>query len=277
MGPVIRIHNLSKTFGKDGAALSNISINVDQGEMVGLIGPSGSGKSTLLRHVSGLVKGDQTGGGVEVLGEPLQLAGKLSRRARHTRARIGYIFQQFNLVNRLSVLDNVLMGLLGRVPVWRGTLGLFFEQEKLLAMESLRRVGMDDHAHKRASCLSGGQQQRVAIARALTQQVDIILADEPIASLDPESARCVMDILEDINQQDGKTVLVTLHQIDYAHSYCHRILALKQGRVHYDGAAGELTPALLNNIYGTTSFNNHSLPEPRCVLATPVEGLAMAQ
>ncbi|WP_372987285.1 phosphonate ABC transporter ATP-binding protein [Marinobacter sp.] len=277
MDPVIHVRSLSKTFGKNAKALNNIDLSVASGEMVGLIGPSGSGKSTLLRHITGLVRGDQGDGSVQVLGRPMQSGGKLSGNVRRTRARIGYIFQQFNLVNRLTVLENVLTGTLGRIPAWRGTLGYFREEEKALAMESLRRVGMDRFAHQRASCLSGGQQQRVAIARALTQQPDVILADEPIASLDPESARCVMDILADINEQDGKTVVVTLHQVDYARNYCSRILALRQGEVLFDDRATALTPALLNQIYGTTSFNEENLPVPRNRVTRPISGLAMAQ
>ncbi|MDY6816569.1 phosphonate ABC transporter ATP-binding protein [Marinobacter lutaoensis] len=277
MDPVIHVRNLSKTFGKSGKALHNIDLSVASGEMIGLIGPSGSGKSTLLRHISGLARGDQGDGSVRVLGRPMQSGGKLSANVRRTRARIGYIFQQFNLVNRLTVMENVLTGTLGRIPAWRGTLGYFREEEQALAMESLRRVGMERFAHQRASCLSGGQQQRVAIARALTQQPDVILADEPIASLDPESARCVMDILADINEQDGKTVVVTLHQVDYARNYCSRILALRQGEVLFDDGAEELTAALLNQIYGTTSFNEEHLPAPRNRVVRPISGLAMVQ
>ena len=231
----------------------------------------------MLRHVSGLAKGDDCAGQISVLGQPIQFRGKLNRRVRQTRARIGYIFQQFNLVNRLTVLENVLTGTLGRIPAWRGTLGYFQQIEKDLAMESLRRVGMEGFAHQRASCLSGGQQQRVAIARALTQQADIILADEPIASLDPESARCVMDILQDINEQDGKTVVVTLHQVDYARNYCSRILALRKGSVMYDDCASSLTPSLLNQIYGTTSFNEESLPKVKRRPVRAPQPLALAQ
>lgn len=277
MQPVIGIQNLSKTFGNDGKALQNINLQVNAGEMVGLIGPSGSGKSTLLRHITGLIRGDQNGGSVQVLGRPMQANGRLNGDIRRTRARIGYIFQQFNLVNRLSVLENVLTGALGRIPAWRGTLGLFNEEERCLAMASLRRVGMETFAHQRASTLSGGQQQRVAIARALTQQPDVILADEPIASLDPESARCVMDILADINQQDGKTVVVTLHQVDYARNYCRRVVALRHGQLVFDGQAAALSPALLNQIYGTTSFSDEHLPAPRKPPVPMVHGLALAQ
>lgn len=169
---------------------------------------------------------------------------------RRLRADIGYIFQQFNLVNRLSVLDNVLLGFLGRMPRWRGSLGLFSAEQKRQALEALARVGLADFAGQRASTLSGGQQQRVAIARALTQKAEVILADEPIASLDPESARKVMDILADINRHDGKTVVVTLHQVDYALRYCPRAVALKGGRILFDGSSEHLSEGFLNELYG---------------------------
>jgi len=263
MGTVIQVQDLNKSFGGK-QALFDLGLNVGAGEMVALIGPSGSGKSTLLRHLAGLACGDrrvaQSGAGAEpgqrlpgsvyVLGRCVQSAGRLDREVRRVRAGIGYIFQQFNLVGRMSVLGNVLMGRLGRVPRWRGTLGLFSAEDRELALASLERVGLADRAYQRASTLSGGQQQRVAIARALTQQAELILADEPIASLDPESARKVMDILRDINETDGKTVVVTLHQVDYAMRYCERVIALKSGRIHFDGGVEALTGPFLNDLYG---------------------------
>lgn len=258
MASVIGINRLCKTFGRHGKALHEISLNIEPGEMVALIGPSGSGKSTLLRHLAGLAQGDRDSGRIEVLGQRIQEQGRLDRDIRKARARIGYIFQQFNLIGRMDVVSNVLTGTLGRIPAWRGNFGIFTPEERALALESLRRVGMDSFAMQRASCLSGGQQQRVAIARTLAQQAELILADEPIASLDPESARRVMDILADINQRDGKTVVVTLHQVDYARQYCRRAIALKHGRILFDGDSGQLTPALLNEIYGTSSFDDAS-------------------
>lgn len=231
MSAVIRVDSLNKTFARK-QALFNLKLEIQAGEMVALIGASGSGKSTLLRHVAGLARCDRdNGGSIDVLGRRLQASGRLSGEVRRLRADIGYIFQQFNLVNRLSVLDNVLLGFLGRMPRWRGSLGLFSAEQKRQALEALARVGLADFAGQRASTLSGGQQQRVAIARALTQKAEVILADEPIASLDPESARKVMDILADINRHDGKTVVVTLHQVDYALRYCPRAVALKGGRM----------------------------------------------
>ncbi|MCP9339506.1 phosphonate ABC transporter ATP-binding protein [Stutzerimonas xanthomarina] len=249
MSAVIRVDSLNKTFaGK--RALHDLALSVQPGEMVALIGASGSGKSTLLRHIAGLACGDRAGGHIQVLGREVQSAGRLNADVRRLRADIGYIFQQFNLVNRLSVLDNVLLGFLGRMPRWRGSLGMFSAEQKQQALAALDRVGLAHRAEQRASTLSGGQQQRVAIARALTQQAEVILADEPIASLDPESARKVMDILADINRLDGKTVVVTLHQVDYALRYCQRAVALKDGRIHYDGACADLDSRLLNDLYG---------------------------
>ena len=249
MSAVIRVDSLNKTFaGK--RALHDLALSVQPGEMVALIGASGSGKSTLLRHIAGLACCDRAGGHIQVLGREVQSAGRLNADVRRLRADIGYIFQQFNLVNRLSVLDNVLLGFLGRMPRWRGSLGMFSAEQKQQALAALNRVGLAHRAEQRASTLSGGQQQRVAIARALTQQAEVILADEPIASLDPESARKVMDILADINRLDGKTVVVTLHQVDYALRYCQRAVALKDGRIHYDGACADLDSRLLNDLYG---------------------------
>ncbi|KFX70130.1 phosphonate/organophosphate ester transporter subunit [Pseudomonas taeanensis MS-3] len=250
MSAVIRVEGLNKTFGRK-QALYDLALSVQPGEMVALIGASGSGKSTLLRHLAGLACCDRSdGGSIEVLGRQVQVQGRLNGEVRRLRADIGYIFQQFNLVDRLSVLHNVLLGCLGRMPRWRGTLGRFSSEEKQRAMQALDRVGLAELALQRASTLSGGQQQRVAIARALCQRAEVILADEPIASLDPESARKVMEILADINRRDGKTVVVTLHQVDYAMRYCRRAVALKGGRVHFDGATDSLNPHFLNDLYG---------------------------
>ncbi len=260
MDNVVQIQSLHKTFNNANRALKGIDLSVSKGEMVALIGPSGSGKSTLLRHMAGLTWGDKGGqGSVSVLGKTIQQQGKLAPTVRRSRAKIGYIFQQFNLVNRMSVISNVLMGSLGRIASWRGTLSIFTQEEKRLALKALARVGMESFAYQRADTLSGGQQQRVAIARALMQQAEIILADEPIASLDPESARTVMDILKDINEKDGKTVIVTLHQVEYARQYCHRAVALKDGELYFDGDSAHLSEECLTNIYGASNraINSH--------------------
>lgn len=250
---VVEIEKLTKTFGKL-RALDGVDLAIQPGEMVALIGASGSGKSTLLRHMSGLVRADAGAGQghVRVLGQTMQSGGRLSGDARRLRAQMGVIFQQFNLVSRLPLLTNVATGVLGRIPTWRGSLGLFTREERLLAMRALARVGMHDFASQRASTLSGGQQQRGAIARCLVQQARIVLADEPIASLDPASARKVMQILADINREDGITVLVSLHQVDYAIRFCQRAIAMRAGQVVYDGPTARLTPDFLKDLYGTS-------------------------
>lgn len=250
---MLTIQSCTKTFEAH-KALDSVSINVNPGEMVALIGASGSGKSTLLRHVSGLVSADRKdGGSIAVMGKTVQREGRLRRDIRKIRTDIGMIFQQFNLVDRLDVYTNVMLGALGRTPLWRTLFGLFRDEDKQLAFEALNRVGIADKSRQRASTLSGGQQQRAAIARALVQKAKLLLADEPIASLDPESSRRVMDILADINKRDGITVLVTLHQVDYAIKYCERTIALKDGRVVYDGPSAALTPSFLRDIYGADS------------------------
>ena len=265
MSAAIRVDRLNKSFGRK-QALFDLALSVQPGEMVALIGASGSGKSTLLRHLAGLACGDA--GSIEVLGRQVQADGRLDGAVRRQRADIGYIFQQFNLVGRLSVLQNVLLGGLGRMPRWRGSLSLFNAEERQRAMQALERVGLAEFAAQRASTLSGGQQQRVAIARALCQQAEVILADEPIASLDPESARKVMEILADINRRDGKTVVVTLHQVDYAVRYCQRAVALKGGRIHFDGPTDSFNPDFLNDLYGGDLDISLLLPQgqrPRAV------------
>jgi len=249
----VDVNNLNKTFLKERKALNGVTFQIEEGEMVALIGASGSGKSTLLRHVAGLIKGDVDSGEVTVLGSVMQKGGKINGSARKIRSEVGVVFQQFNLVNRLSVLTNVLMGLLGKVPVWRGTFGYFLKEEKMRAMVALNRMGIAGHASKRASNLSGGQQQRAAIARALTQGARLILADEPIASLDPASSRKVMKSLQKINQEDGISVVVSLHQVDYATEFCPRTIAMRDGQIVFDGPSEQLTPEFLKELYGDES------------------------
>jgi phosphonate transport system ATP-binding protein len=246
---VLSVRNASKSFGAR-RALDGVSIDVRKGEMIALIGPSGSGKSTLLRSISGLQTIDAGEGRIDAFGNVVQEQGRISRRVRESRIRIGFIFQQFNLVGRLSLFTNVALGSLGRIPAWRGLLGLWPAETKTAVMAALARVGVADYAAQRANTLSGGQQQRGAIARALVQKAKIILADEPVASLDPVSARRVMENLRDLNRQDGLTVVVTLHQVDYAMRYCDRVVALKGGKIVYDGPASGLETKQLIDIYG---------------------------
>jgi phosphonate transport system ATP-binding protein len=235
--------------------------------MVALIGASGSGKSTLLRNLAGLTVADEASGEVSVLGRTVQKNGVLARDIRKLRSRIGFVFQQFNLVDRLSLLTNVLAGTLGRVPVWRGVMYWFTRAEKKMAIDALALVGIAEYAGQRASTLSGGQQQRAAIARALVQQAEIILADEPIASLDPEASVRVMEILSQINRENGITVIVSLHQVEFALKYCSRVVALREGQVVYDGSSTELTPIMLRKIYNGEYSQPESVPMKSSVMA----------
>jgi phosphonate transport system ATP-binding protein len=259
----ITVRRLSKIFhchGRTTRALDGLDLDIASGEMVALIGPSGSGKSTLLRHLSGLVCGD--GGEVTVNDLPVQSRGRTARGIRTARAGIGMIFQQFNLVSRLDLLTNVCAGMLHRIPLWRSLPGWFTSSERHHAMEALHRVGMSLYAAQRASTLSGGQQQRAAIARALVQGARTILGDEPIASLDPGSARTVMETLARINREDRVTVVVSLHQVDFAIAFCPRTVALKDGRIVYDGPSRGLTPDVLSRIYGSAAATLTAPSEP---------------
>ncbi len=249
MQPAIRVTSLSKSFGER-RALDAVNLEVVPGEMVALIGASGSGKSTLLRHIAGLVCSDPGKSEVLVHGREVQSGGRLSPEIRRVRAGIGFVFQQFNLVGRLPLIINVMTGMLHRLPLWRSLPRLFLRAELTQGMAALARVGIAEQAAQRASTLSGGQQQRGAIARTLVQGANVVLADEPIASLDPESSRRVMEILATINREDRCTVVVSLHQVNVALRYCPRTVALRQGRVVYDGPSADLSPALLRDLYG---------------------------
>jgi phosphonate transport system ATP-binding protein len=257
MTVVVDAKGISKSFQRGVRVLDDVSLTLDRGEMVALIGASGSGKSTLIRALAGLIavdnaRNDRDAGRISMMGEPIQQGGRLAW-GRAMRVRIGVIFQQFNLVPRLSVLTNVCFGLLGRLPLLRGSLGRFSDADKRKAMQALARVGIAEHALKRANELSGGQQQRAAIARSLVQGAELLIADEPIASLDPASARRVMDLIADMNRKDGLTVFISLHQVEYALKYCPRTIALKAGKIAYDGPSSALTPAFLNQLYGAES------------------------
>ncbi|GAC1600632.1 MAG: phosphonate ABC transporter ATP-binding protein [Ramlibacter sp.] len=267
MQAAIHVSGLHKAFVRGRQALSGIELRIEPGEMVALIGASGSGKSTLLRHVAGLMAGDS--GMIQVHGRAVQRNGRMARDVRSVRAGVGFVFQQFNLVDRLPVLVNVLAGLLHTMPLWRGLTRVFTAAERSLGLEALQRVGIGECWAQRASTLSGGPQQRAAIARAMVQGARVILADEPIASLDPESSRRVMDLLSRVNREDGCTVLVSLHQVNVALRYCERTVALHEGRIVYDGPSAGLTPALLRELYGAEaddilSLGDHigSLQEP---------------
>ncbi|MXP63439.1 phosphonate ABC transporter ATP-binding protein [Roseomonas sp. M0104] len=248
---MLQLENLSRRFGAT-AAVSGVSLSIPAGQMVGVIGRSGAGKSTLLRMVNRLTEPSEG----RILHEGQEVTRLRGQALRDWRTRCGMIFQQFNLVPRLDVLTNVLVGRLNHHPGLLGTLGTLFKrfpaEERAMALMALDRFDLAGQAPQRADTLSGGQQQRVAIARAMMQQPRILLADEPIASLDPRNARTVMDALRDVNRRDGITVLCNLHHLETAREYCGRIVALQAGRVMFDGAPGELTAARLRDIYGVS-------------------------
>lgn len=248
--PAVYVNQFSKSF-KGQSALKEVGLQVETGERIALVGASGSGKSTLLRNINGLQLGDR--GVIEIFGSPLQSEGKLHSKARQLRSRIGFIFQQFNLVNRLTVIENVMVGNLSKVSLARSLCHQFSRAEKLRALSALERVGILEQAYKRAASLSGGQQQRVAIARCLMQGAQIILADEPIASLDPESARKVMELLTHLNEDEGITVITSLHQVQMVRRYFDRAVALRDGVVRFDGLTQALDDHQLSKIYGSAA------------------------
>jgi phosphonate transport system ATP-binding protein len=243
---VIRVRDLSKRYPSGTVALDGVTLDVGAGEFVALIGSSGAGKSTFLRCLNGLVT--PTAGLVSVDGRPVTGASRDGLRG--VRASMGFVFQQFNLLKRLSVLENVLVGTLSRVDMWRSLLGRFPGGELERARRTLRRVGLAGLDDRRADTLSGGQQQRVAIARALVQEPRVLLADEPMSSLDPASSRAVMELLQDINREDGLTVIASLHVLDLAVTYGRRIVGLRAGRVVHDGSPAGLTQAAAEAIFG---------------------------
>ena len=248
---MLDIRNLTRRFGAL-TAVDRVSLAVPAGQMVGIIGRSGAGKSTLLRMINRLTEPSE--GSILFAGRDVtQLRGKA---LRDWRTECAMIFQQFNLVQRLDVLTNVLVGRLNHRPGVLGTLSSMFKQftaaERAMALEAQARLDLADQALQRADTLSGGQQQRVAITRALLQEPKVLLADEPIASLDPRNSRVVMDALRMVNRQDGLTVLCNLHHLDTAREYCDRIVAMQAGRVVFDGAPAELTPHRVQEIYGVS-------------------------
>jgi phosphonate transport system ATP-binding protein len=274
--PVLDVERLSKSFGLL-SVVERVSFSVREHEFVAVLGPSGAGKTTLFRCVTGMAKADagrvRFGGiGIESL-------------MPQERCRIAVVFQQFNLVRRLTALDNVLAGRLGHVPMWRGISRRFERADTLKGFESLERVGMLDHALQRADTLSGGQQQRVAIARALAQEPRLIVADEPVASLDPSSAAGVLELLKEIARSDGVAVICSLHQVGYARSYADRIIGLSRGRVTIDAPTRTLQDADYDALYEAAALPQHAAAsdnEPRSETAlkedrSGVVGLAPPQ
>ncbi|MBB3561902.1 phosphonate transport system ATP-binding protein [Rhizobium sp. BK512] len=243
---MFELKNVTRRFGKK-LAVDSVTLDIPQGQMVGIIGRSGAGKSTLLRMINRLQEpssGTIHFGGVEV-------SGLRGQALRNWQRDCAMIFQQFNLVPRLDVLTNVMLGRLNHRSTILSLLNVFSREERIQAIAALERLGIEQTALQAAGTLSGGQQQRVAIARALMQNPKMVLADEPIASLDPLNAKIVMDALRDINEREGITVITNLHTLDTARSYCERIVGMAGGRVVFDGKPSELTTGAVKEIYGT--------------------------
>jgi phosphonate transport system ATP-binding protein len=245
---MIEIQKVSQTFVTSRGpfqALMEVSLKIPEGDFVAIIGRSGAGKSTFLRTLNGLLRPSQ--GAVVVAGTDITQLPKLE--LQKYRRRVGFIFQQFNLVTRLSVMDNVLHGRLGYLPTWRGLLGLYTEHDYAVAREQLARVDLSNKETARVDSLSGGQMQRVAIARAMTQEPTLILADEPAANLDPVLSEEVMRTLRRFNSEQGVTVVINIHALDLALKYAKRIIAFRRGRLVFDGTPLDLTEDLVDEIY----------------------------
>ncbi|MFT3890251.1 MAG: phosphonate ABC transporter ATP-binding protein [Anaerolineales bacterium] len=242
---MLRIQNVTKTYPNGTQALKNVSFDVKDGEFLVVIGLSGSGKSTLLRCINRLI--DPTEG--KIFLDDIDVTAAAPTELRNIRRKIGMVFQQFNLVKRSSVMTNVLSGRLGYVNPWLSLIGIWPEEEKQKAIKSLERVGIADKAYNRADALSGGQQQRVGIARALMQDPKLILADEPVASLDPVLSHSILQYLEQLNKE-GITVICSLHFLDLVHRYATRVVALKDGVKVFEGSAKEIDRAKFKEIYG---------------------------
>ncbi|MFC5648031.1 phosphonate ABC transporter ATP-binding protein [Paenibacillus solisilvae] len=247
MKNLLEVRRVSKYYGQEAAALSDVSFSVKEGEFVSIIGPSGAGKSTLLRCINRMV--DASSG--EVIYNDVNVTKINKPQLKNVRRTIGMIFQHYNLVNRLSVIENVLHGRLGYKSTIAGMLGLYTEEEKKQAVKILNLLGLQDQTYKRADQLSGGQKQRVGIARALVQNPKMLLCDEPIASLDPNASKVIMDYLKTISSTMGITVLVNLHQVDVALKYSDKIIGVNKGRVVYDGLPKDLSSGMIHTIYGS--------------------------
>ncbi|HBW34693.1 phosphonate ABC transporter ATP-binding protein [Desulfosporosinus sp. BICA1-9] len=246
---LLELKNVRKYYNQETLALDDVSFSVDEGEFVSIIGPSGAGKSTLLRCINRMIEANS--GEISVDGV---ISSSLSKKKlRKLRTKIGMIFQHYNLVDRLTVIENVLHGRLGYKSTLAGVLGRYSPEEKGQAYRIIKILGLDEQVYKRCDQLSGGQKQRVGIARALVQNPKIILCDEPIASLDPNASKIIMDHLRNISTEMGITVIVNLHQVEVALKYSDRIIGINRGKVVFDGSPGELTTRQIQDIYGSES------------------------
>ncbi len=262
------LDDVSRRFNNK-TAVSGVNLSIDSGSFVGVIGRSGAGKSTLLRMINRLV--DPSSGSIRF--DDVDVTALQGKALRDWRARCAMIFQQFNLVGRLDVLTNVLMGRLNKVPTARSLLRLWSEEDRAIALSALEQFDIAGLAAQRADSLSGGQQQRVAIARALVQEPDAILADEPIASLDPRNTKIVMDALLRINRHYGITVVCNLHSLELARGYCDRLIGMSAGRVVFDGAPEMLTNDVARELYGLDAgemMDHAAEAEPRPAFGGPI-------
>ena len=244
-GILIEFQHVDKLYPSGTKGLDDVNLTIDQGEFVAIIGLSGAGKSTLIRTINRMI--DVTSGKLIVDGtDVMSLSGKAMRRYRR---KIGMIFQSYNLVTRATAIRNVLTSMVPDMPFWRVLLGLFSEKQKIQALEALDKVGILDKAYNRCDQLSGGQQQRVSLARTLNQNPSIILADEPVAALDPVTAHQVMADFKRINQEMNITVLINIHYVDLALAYCSRVIGIRAGKIVYDGPTTDVTQEILDEIY----------------------------
>ncbi|MEI3306557.1 MAG: phosphonate ABC transporter ATP-binding protein, partial [Dysosmobacter sp.] len=251
MEPILKFEHVSKHYPNGVHALRGVSFEVAEGEFISVIGPSGSGKSTLLRAINRLIP--ISGGTVWLDGQAV--SAQRGTALRQLRRKVGMIFQNYNLVYSLSVLQNVLHGRLGYMGGLKGVFGLYSEADKQEGLDLLKELGLEEFAYHRASDLSGGQKQRVGIARAIMQQPKLLLCDEPIASLDPSSAKTIMDLLKSMTQKRNIACIVNLHQLDVALKYSTRIIGLSKGEIVFDGRPEELDDATIERIYGTSREN----------------------
>ncbi|WP_201767398.1 phosphonate ABC transporter ATP-binding protein [Clostridium sp. DL-VIII] len=243
---LIKFENVDKVYPNGVKGLKNVSLEINQGEFVAIIGLSGAGKSTLLRTINKMH--DISNGRLTVNGQEVRkLKGK---ELRVFRRKIGMIFQSFNLISRISVIKNVLASRVPELPTWKCILGLFSKEDKIAALEALDKVGILDKAYIRADQLSGGQQQRVALARTLAQNPEIILADEPVAALDPVTAKEVMNDFRRINKEMNISIIINIHHVDLALDYADRVIGIKAGEIVYDGPVSEVDKETLTKIYG---------------------------
>jgi phosphonate transport system ATP-binding protein len=253
---ILEIKDLKKTYPNGVRALKGVSFNVKQGEFLVIIGLSGSGKSTLLRCINHLNEPDLDSGSIIFEGSR-DITHPSPREVRSLRSQIGMVFQHFNLIERHSVLSNVLMGALSRIGFWKSFLNLWGSQEKKRGLDLLQLVGIRDKAYIRAGQLSGGQQQRVAIARALNQNPKILLADEPVASLDPATCHTVMDYLKKVNTELGLTVICNLHFLSLVRQYATRVIALRAGEIIYEGPPESINDEWFQKIFGESAKDVH--------------------